>query len=199
MEFPKSESNQQQWLTASMRLTHCRCDRATHLQMNTKSVFLIIFLAVAPSLSDLADDAISVQKASDGWQTHAYTQIGLQLRLPSWKADIEDQKRMWSLLGYPLVANPVTDVQYRVVISARRCTMEQHLRWYPRSGTNTSEWMNLQHLQTSQMTNAFWIYSRRDVFGSNGFAYFCEGTIKRDANLKPKDVNRLDEDEKSSQ
>jgi hypothetical protein len=45
------------------------------------------------------------------------------------------------------------------------------------------------------MTNAFWIYSRRDVFASNGFAYFCEGSIKRDAKLKPKDIHRLDGDE----
>jgi len=163
--------------------------------MNIKSVFLAMFLALVPLLSDLANDGVSEQKASDGWLAHAYPQIGLQLHLPDWKADIDDQKRMWLLLGYPLVENPVTDVQYRVVISARRCTTEQHLRWYPKSSTNTSEWMNLQHMQTSQMTNAFWIYSRRDVFGSNGFAYFCEGTIKRDAHLKPKDVNRLDADE----
>ena len=52
-----------------------------------------------------------------------------------------------------------------------------------------------QHLLTSQMTNAFWIYTRRDIFG-NGFGYFCDGRIKRDAHLKPKDVNRLDEDER---
>lgn len=155
--------------------------------MNIKSVLLGIIFVIAPLLNGLADD---------GLQTHAYPQIGLQLQLPDWKADIDDQTRMWLLLGYPLVENPVTDVQYRVVISARRCTTEQHLRWYPTSSTNAYEWINLQHLQTSQMTNSFWIYSRRDVFGSNGFAYFCEGQIKRDAHLKPKDVNHLDEDEK---
>jgi hypothetical protein len=81
------------------------------------------------------------------------------------------------------------------VISAIKLPEEEHLRIYPKPGTNSTGWMNSQHLQTSQMTNAFWIYSRRDVFGSNGFAYFCEGCIKRDANLKPKDVHRLDGDE----
>jgi hypothetical protein len=160
-----------------------------------KASLLTAFLTLCLFLNGSAEDGVSPQKESGEWQLHSYPKIGLKIQLPNWKADIDDQKQMWLLLGYPLVENPVADVQYRVVISARRCTEEQSLRWYPKSSTNTSEWINLQHLQTSQMTNAFWIYSRRDVFGSNGFAYFCVGRIKRDANLKPKDVHRLDGDE----
>ena len=145
-------------------------------------------------LSGSAEDRVSLQKTNEEWQAHTYPKIGLRIQLPNWKTDIEDQGRMWSLLAYPLVENPVTDVQYRVVISAIKLPEEEHLRIYPKPGTNT-DGMNSQHLLTYQMTNAFWIYSRRDVFGSNGFAYFCSGRIKRDANLKPKDVYRLDGDE----
>ena len=163
--------------------------------MNTKPIFLIAFLMLCLFLSTLAEDVASVQKTNEEWQAHTYPQIGLKIQLPNWKTDIEDQGRRWSLLTYPLVENPVTDVQYRVVISAIKLPEEEHLRIYPKPGTNSTDWMNSQHLQTGQMTNAFWIYSRRDVFGSNGFAYFCEGRIKRDANLKPKDVYRLDGDE----
>ena len=163
--------------------------------MNTKPSFLTAFLTLCLFLSGSAEDVASVQKTNEEWSAHPYPQIGLKIQLPNWKTDIEDQGRRWSLLTYPLVENPVTDVQYRVVISAIKLPEEEHLRIYPKPGTNSTGWMNSQHLQTSQMTNAFWIYSRRDFFGSNGFAYFCEGRIKRDANLKPKDVHRLDGDE----
>jgi hypothetical protein len=143
----------------------------------------------------LAEDGISVQKANDEWHTYTYPKIGLKMQLPNWKPDIEDQGRRWSLLAYPLVENPVTDVQYRVVISTVKLPEEEFLRLYGKPSTNISNWVTSAHLQTSQMTNAFWIYSRRDVFGSNGFAYFCEGRIKRDANMKPKNVHRLDGNE----
>ena len=164
-------------------------------RLTNAKFFSISIVVLLTFVCSSAEDGMSVQEETEKWQPHSYPQIGLKIQLPNWKADIDDQKRMWLLLGCPLVENPVTDVQYRVVISARKCTEEQHLRWYPKSSTNTSEWINLQHLQTSQMTNAFWIYSRRDVFGSNGFAYFCEGRIKRNANLKPEDVQRLEGDE----
>ena len=162
--------------------------------MNTKfpPIIIIMFFAF---VCCLAEDGVSVQKTTGEWQLHSYPQIGLKITLPNSKADIDDQKRMWSLFEYPLVENPSTDVQYKVVITARRCTEEQHLRWYPKSSTNASEWMNLQHLQTSQMTNAFWIYSRRDVFGSNGVAFVCVGRIKRNANMKPEPIQRLAVDE----
>jgi len=163
--------------------------------MNAKSLFLITFLTLSFFLTGSAEDAVSVQKTNEDWQVHTYPRIGLKIKLPNWKTDIEDQGRRWSLFAYPLVENPVDDVQYRVVISAIKLPEKEHLRIYPKPATNSPEWMNSQHLQTGQMTNAFWIYSRRDVFGSNGFAYFCEGRIKRDANLKPKDIHQLDGDE----
>ena len=163
--------------------------------MNTKPIFLTTFLALASLLNGLADDSTSVQKTNDVWQSHIYHQIGLKLQFPSsWKADVSDQGRLWDLFAYPLVENPITDVQYRIVISAIKLPEKEHLRIYP-NGTNSENWMISQHLLTSQMTNAFWIYTRRDIFG-NGFGYFCDGRIKRDAHLKPKDVNRLDEDER---
>lgn len=161
---------------------------------NVKPIFLTIFLALASLLNGLADDGVSVQKTSDGWETNTYSQIGLKLQFPSsWKVDVGDQVRRWDLLAYPLVENPVTDVQYRIVISVIKLPEKEHLRIYPK-GTNSENWMISQHLQTGQMTNEFWIYTRRDIFG-NGFGYSCEGRIKRDTHLKPKDGNRLDEDE----
>ena len=163
--------------------------------MNTYPSLLIAFLTLCLFICSSAKDGVSVQNTNEEWQAHAYPKIGLKIQLPNWKADIEDQGRRWSLLAYPLVENPVTDVQYRIVISAIKLPEEERLRIYSKPGTNSTDWMNSQHLQTSQMTNAFWIYSRRDVFGSNGFAFFCEGSIKRDAKLKPKDIHRLDGDE----
>jgi hypothetical protein len=77
------------------------------------------------------------------------------------------------------VKDPSADVQYRFLITIAKFTQEQHLRVFPKAGPNSSEWMNSQHLQTSFMTNAVWIYARRDVFASNGFAYKCSGRIKR--------------------
>jgi hypothetical protein len=156
---------------------------------------LIAFLTLSLFLTGSAEDAISSQETNEAWQTHAYLRIGLKVKLPNWKTDIEDQGRRWSLFAYPLVENPVTDEQYRVVISAIKLPEKEHLRIYPKPGTNSTDWMISQHLQTSQMTNAFWIYSRRDVFGSNGFAYCCVGRIKRDAHMKPKDVHQLDREE----
>jgi hypothetical protein len=120
---------------------------------NLKPIFLTIFLAFASLLNGLADDGVSVQKTNDRWETNTYSQIGLKLQFPSsWKADVDDQGRRWSLLAYPLVENPVSDVQYRIVISAVKLPEEEHLRIYPK-GTNSENWMISQHLQTGQMTN----------------------------------------------
>jgi len=153
--------------------------------MNMKPIFLTTFLTLASLLNCLGND---------GWETNTYPQIGLKLQFPtSWKVDVGDQGRRWDLFAYPLVENPITDEQYRIVISAIKLPEKEHLRIYPK-GTNSTNWMISQHLLTSQMTNAFWIYTRRDIFG-NGFGYVCAGRVKRDAHLKPKDVNHLDENE----
>jgi hypothetical protein len=159
--------------------------------MNTQSSFLTAFLTLCLFLSGSTEDRVSVQKANEEWQAHTYPQIGLKIQLPNWKTDIEDQSRMSSLLAYPLVENPSADVQYRAVISVYKLTEEQYLRLYRKPGTNSSNWAISQHLQTSQMTNAFWIYSRRDVWGSNGFAYNCSGRIKRIKDRKPEDLERV--------
>lgn len=126
--------------------------------------------------------ADSMSEDSGKWQTHVYPKIGLKIQLPQWKAEIDDQDKMWLLLAYPLVENPAADVQYRVKVSVYRLTAEQHRRLYPTG--DSSGWMNSQHLQTSEMTNAMWIYARQDVFGSNGFAYCCSGRVKRIPVLK---------------
>jgi hypothetical protein len=105
--------------------------------------------------------------------------------------DIDDQNREWFLFAYPLVKNPNDDAQYRVVISALKLPEKEHLRIYPKAGASSSDWMNSQHLQTSQFTNAFGIYIRRDVFGTNGFAYYCSGRVKRIPNPKPDAVQQV--------
>jgi len=126
-----------------------------------------------------------------GWQTNTYPKIGLRMQLPHWKVDVDDQQMRWFLFAYPLVENPNDDAQYRVVISVLKLPEKEHLRIYPKSGTNSSNWINSQHLQTSQMTNAFWIYARKDVFGSNGFAYNCTAHIKRIPNPKPDAIQNI--------
>jgi hypothetical protein len=125
------------------------------------------------------------------WQTNTYPTIGLKMQIPHWKVDFDDQKRRWFLFAYPLVENPNDDAQYRVVISVLKLPEKEHLRIYPKGGTNASDWINSQHLQTSQMTNAFWIYVRKDVFGSNGFAYYCSGRIKRIPNPEPDAIQKF--------
>jgi hypothetical protein len=157
--------------------------------MNMKPFFLPAILVISACLTGLAQGGVPIQKANEEWEAQTYPHIGLKLQLPHWKVDVEDQSRMWSLLGYPLVANPAADVQYRVTISVNKLTDEQYRRLFRKAGTNVSDWANSEHLQTSQMTNAFWIYSRRDICGTNGFAYTCTGRIKRIQNRKPEDLN----------
>jgi len=150
-----------------------------------KLIVLTTFLTLASLLSCLAND---------GWETNTYPQIGLKLQFPSsWKADVSDQGRRWDLFAYPLVKNPVTDVQYRIVISAIKLPEKEHLRIYPKE-TNSENWMISQHLQTSQKTNEVWIYFRRDIFG-NGFGYVCSGRIKRIQNRKSEDLKSVGGDE----
>jgi hypothetical protein len=98
---------------------------------------------------------------------------------------------MWTLLAFPLVENPAADVQYRVMISAQKYTESQYQGLIRNPGTHSSGWSNSEHLQTSQMTNAFWIYSRRDIWRTNGFSYTCIGRIKRIQNQKPKEIVRF--------
>ena len=160
-----------------------------------KNFFHITIVTLLTFVCGWAEDGVSVQKESGGWQPHPYPKMGLKIQVPDWKADIKDQNQIWSLFAYPLVENPVSDVQYRVAISAQKLTEEQYLRYYREPGSNSLDWINSEHLQTSQMTNDWWILSRRDVFGSNGFAYRFKGHIKRIP--KPKDTERVGgEDEK---
>jgi hypothetical protein len=159
--------------------------------MNTKLSLLTAFLTLCLFLCSSAKDGVSVQKTNEEWQAYTYPKIGLKIQIPNWKTDIEDQGRMWSLLAYPLVENPVTDVQYRVVISAVKLPEEEFLRLYGKPSTNISSWATSAHLLTSQMTNTFWIYTRRDVCGSNGFVYGCIGKIKRIKDRKPDDLERV--------
>jgi hypothetical protein len=109
--------------------------------MNMKPIFLTTFLTLASLLNCLGND---------GWETNTYPQIGLKLQFPtSWKVDVGDQGRRWDLFAYPLVENPITDEQYRIVISAIKLPEKEHLRIYPK-GTNSTNWMISQHLLTSQ-------------------------------------------------
>jgi len=151
--------------------------------MNTKTSFLITLL-----VNCLAQAGVSAGQTNEEWQVHTYPEIGLRIRLPHWKADIEDHGRMWSLLAYPLVQNPAADVQYRVVISVNKYTESQYIRLIRNSATNSSDWPNQEHLQTSQMTNTLWIYTRRDVWCPGGFSYPCAGRIKRIQDRKPEDL-----------
>jgi hypothetical protein len=162
--------------------------------MNTKTLIVVLSGSFLLGCSSLSNAAPSSEQYGE-WQMHTYPNIGLRMLLPRWKVDIDDQERRWSLFAYPIVENPAADVQYRVVVSIVKLTNEQHLRIYPKAGTNTFEWMNSQHMQTSCMTNDFWIYARKDVFGSNGFAYYCSGRIRRISNPKPETIQQVGGDE----
>jgi hypothetical protein len=159
--------------------------------MSTKSYLLTALVALSLAMNGFAEDGVSLGKTNEEWQAKTYPEIGLKIRLPHWKADIEDHGRTWSLLAYPLVENPVTDVQYRVEITANKYTESQYLRLIRNYDTNSSDWSNSEHLHTSQMTNAFWIYARRDIWCPGGFSYPCTGRIKRIQNGKPEDFERF--------
>jgi len=115
------------------------------------------------------------------WLTTIYPAIGLSIEHPNWIADIDDGTNEWSLLAYPLVASPVSDVQYRVNVAIYKYTKEQYDRIFKSYIQSTADWINSEHLGTVQMTNEHWIYVRRDLFGSNQFAYSCVGRIKRNS------------------
>ena len=150
--------------------------------MNTKIFRYVLWSSFFICCSQI--NAAPLNESTEQWPTYIYTNINLEMQLPPWKVDVDDQGRRWSLFAYPLVENPTADSQYRITISVIKLTEKQHIRIYPKTSTNSSEWMNLQHLQTSQMTNDFLIYARRDVFGSNGFAYFCTARIKKIPNTE---------------
>ena len=158
--------------------------------MNAKSSFLIALLTLSLPVIGSAEDRNPSAKTNEEWQVHIYPEIGLKIQLPHWKADIEDHSRMWSLLAYPLVENPAADVQYRVVISANKYTERQYVRLIRNYATNSSDWSEQEHLRTSQMTNAFGIHARRDVWCPGGFSYPCTARIKRIQNRKPEDLER---------
>src|SRR6266567_3165518 len=148
--------------------------------------FLIALLTAMFSFACiLSSNAESATEKRGEWQTHAYPKIGLKIDLPPWKLEIDDQDRRWTLLAFPLVENPASDVQYRVLVSAFKLTEQQYVRFYRTPGLKLSDWANSEHLQISQITNAFWIYTRRDVMGSNGFAYNFSGRVKRIAVPSP--------------
>jgi len=159
--------------------------------MNANVCFLAVLLTLCFHTSSPALDQPPAPKTNEQWQVHIYPKIGLKIRLPNWKPEIEDQDRMWCLLAYPLVENPTADVQYRVMISANKYTESQYLRLIRNYATNSSDWLGSEHLQTSQMTNAFWSYTRRDVYRAGGFSYPCTGRIKRIQVRKTEDLARF--------
>src|SRR5436309_5612036 len=127
--------------------------------MNAK--LLIIVLAAVFTFGCLLSSYADSRSGERGeWQKHIYPKIGLKIDLPPWNQDIDDQDRRWSLLAFPLVENPASDVQYRVTVSTFKLTEGQYMRLYRKPGAESSDWASAEHLEISQMTNAFWIYIR---------------------------------------
>jgi hypothetical protein len=137
-----------------------------------------------------------LNKKNEVWQTNTYSKIGLKIRLPNWNLDVDDQNRRWFLFAYPLVETPNDDAQYRVVISVLKLPETEYLRIYPKVSTKSSDWINSQHLNTSQMTNTFWIFFRKDILCTNGFAYNCTAHIKRIQNPEPDSIKKIGGDER---
>lgn len=120
--------------------------------------------------------------AAHNWEKIAYKKIGLAIEIPNWNADIEEHNNLWTLFGYPLVDNPITDTQYCVTIQIRKMaekTFRLSLAEEKDQGKDLQTWINLSHRTTSRQADPYWIYIRRDIFTDDGFVYRVSAKIKR--------------------
>jgi hypothetical protein len=125
--------------------------------------------------------SIPPRKGTGQWQTNVFSKIGLEIQIPDWNAEIDDLSNSWTLFAFPLVDVPVVSDQYGVTIQVRKLKENDHRSYYPKydGSVDLGKWMNSQQLQATQNCNPYWVWSRRDVFGNNGWAYFCSGQVKR--------------------
>lgn len=143
-------------------------------------VLLIGCTSVSEPMVPLAEPP--AHNRSREWEKVTYKQIGLAIELPNWNADIEDYSNLWVLLGFPLVDNPVAGTQYGISIQIRRMA-EKSFRLSRAEDksfkTDLQTWINLSHRVTSQQSDPYWIYIRRDIFCDDGFVYTIYAKIKR--------------------
>src|SRR5580700_5606338 len=145
--------------------------------MSTKTFQFAMALLLQCCCSFVSDAGPSktINNDRQEWRTTIYPAIGLSIEHPNWIADIDDETNQWSLLAHPLVESPASEFQYRVKVAIYKYTKEQYNRIFKSYTQTPTDWINSEHLATVQMTNEQWIYVRRDLFGSNQFAYSCVG------------------------
>jgi hypothetical protein len=161
--------------------------------MSTKGFLATAFLALLSlPLHCVGAEAMGVPTANE-WQTNTYPEIGLRIQLPQWKAVINDQATRWFLSAHQVEEeDPVPANRYRVMVSVEKVPYEEYEKLYRIYGTNAPEhWGNSAHPRTDQRTNQFWIAIRRDVYGTNGFVYRCDGAIRRSPKLEPERLNAI--------
>ena len=145
-------------------------------------------MVLSLAMSGLAEEGVSVAKTNVEWQAHLYPEIGLKIRLPHWKAEIRDDRGLWSLVAFPHEMSPMESNRLRLMINVNKCTEDQYLRLTHYQATNSAVWSDQKHSQQSPEGNFGWIYIQRDIRCPGGFCYICAGNIKRIQNMKPEDL-----------
>ena len=141
---------------------------------------ICLLLSIAGCASSRADIARSYSFTAG--QPSFFSKIGLEMPIPDWNADVREHDNLLTIFAFPLVDVPVVSDQYGVSIQIRKLAAKDHRRYYPVCDgiTNSYKWLNSQHLEASQNTdNPYWVYFRRDVFTTDGAAFFCHGQLKR--------------------
>jgi hypothetical protein len=116
----------------------------------------------------------------------------LKLQLPQWKAEIKDQPTRWTLVAYPVDDDPDPGNRYRLLVSIEKASSEEYAQLSRTHGTNSpAHWGKSAHPQIDQRTNQFWIATRRDIYGTNGFVYRCDGAIRRFPKLEPERLKAI--------
>lgn len=111
-----------------------------------------------------------------------YRKIGLVMEIPNWNAHIKEHDTIWTLFGFPLVDQPITDSQYCVTIQIDKQDEKSFRRYHPEvktPGADLETWISLSHPTTSLQSDPYWIYIRRDIFAEDGFVYRVKAKIKR--------------------
>jgi hypothetical protein len=113
--------------------------------------------------------------------TNAYPKIGLEMQLPDWHSEVFDQEKIWTLFAFPLVDRPIASDQYGVTILIRRMLTKDYLRYYPEynGSEDLQQWMNSRQAKVTQRNNDYSIWTKKDVISADGFAFVCDGVVKR--------------------
>ena len=150
-----------------------------------KLCLLSIALMAGCSFSSAPKMAPIEPRAHDAhreWGQVTFKKIGLAIEVPNWNAEIEEHSNLWTLFGFPLVDNPTAGTQYCVTIQITKMA-KKSFRLSRSEVKDEKEdlqtWINLSHPTTSQQSDSYWIYIRRDIVTDGGYVYMVSAKIKR--------------------